>query len=159
MKTAARLTAVETDRPIGDRPDAGVYQLWMKCDGSVHVIVGRLGQFRFPAGLYVYTGRASRGLRARVRRHLDGATTRHWHIDYLLARPEITPVRIVLASVDADEECAVNQAVGRTGECVAPGFGASDCRAVCSTHHWRRQLLKSLENAKTRISAAMRNLR
>jgi Uri superfamily endonuclease len=120
---------------------------------AIRVRVGRLGTFRFPAGLYVYTGRAARGLRARVLRHLrwcqgrprrpyhppsthgrDGRTTppKHWHIDYLLARREVHVERVVLASPDPGDECAVNQAV--PGMAVVPGFGASDCRECCRAH-------------------------
>ncbi|MCH7945335.1 MAG: GIY-YIG nuclease family protein [Armatimonadetes bacterium] len=127
---------IEFDRLVDDWPDAGVYQLWVDVADGVRATVGRLGRLRFPAGIYVYTRRASRGLRARVRRHLGGAARRHWHIDFLLAKPEVAVVRVALASPDADEECSVNQAVGLTGDCVVPGFGASDCRAGCPTHLW-----------------------
>ncbi len=137
MKTACGMIPIEFDRPVDDWPDAGVYQLWIQLTHDVRATVGRLGRFRFPVGLYVYTGRASRGLRARVRRHFGGAARRHWHIDYLLAKPQVAVVGVALASLDADEECLMNQAVSLTGECVAPGFGASDCRAGCATHLWR----------------------
>jgi Uri superfamily endonuclease len=128
---------------------------------AIRVQVGRLGMFRFPAGTYVYTGRAARGLRARVRRHLRGchgrtgreasgcthgrsrrAGTRgtgqdrvpakFWHIDYLLARREVHVERVVLASPDPGNECAVNQTV--RGTAVVAGFGASDCRQRCRAH-------------------------
>jgi Uri superfamily endonuclease len=45
--------------------------------------------------------------------------------------------RVVLVSDSADDECVVNQALAANGTCVAPGFGASDCRARCGTHLWR----------------------
>ena len=137
MKTAPEPITVEADRPLDDWPDAGVYQIWFELADDVRITVGRLGRFAFPVGIYVYTGRASRGLRARVRRHVGGAPRRHWHIDYLLAKPEVAVVRVALASLDADEECSVNQAVGLTGDCVAPGCGASDCRAGCAARLWR----------------------
>lgn len=137
MRTVRRTMTVEFDRQVDDWPNAGVYQLWIELADDVRATVGRLGRFRFPAGHYVYTGRASRGLGARVRRHLGGARRKHWHVDYLLAFPEADMVRVVLASPDADDECSVNRAVGFYGDCVAPGFGASDCRAGCPAHLWR----------------------
>lgn len=137
MRTAPKPMTVEFDQTIHEWPDAGVYQVWPQLADDVSVTVGRLGRFRFPAGIYVYTGRASRGLRARVRRHLCGASCKHWHIDFLLAKSEVAVVHVALASLDADEECSMNQAVGLNGECIAPGFGASDCRAGRAAHLWR----------------------
>lgn len=117
-------------------PDCGVYQIWFRVACSITVRVGKLGRFRFPAGQYVYTGRAARSLKARVRRHIAGAGRKYWHIDYLLSRPECRISRVILASVDPTEECVANTAVGRTARCPAPGFGASDCRHRCGTHLW-----------------------
>jgi Uri superfamily endonuclease len=101
---------------------------------DLRVTVGRLGRFRFPAGLYVYTGRAARGLRARVLRHVRGAARKHWHIDYLLSRREVRIERVALASTDPDEECAVNRAAAGKGRCPVQAFGASDCKKRCEAH-------------------------
>ncbi|MFQ5804885.1 MAG: DUF123 domain-containing protein [Phycisphaerae bacterium] len=123
--------------PIEHWPDAGVYQLWLRVSVDLRVTIGRLGRFTFVAGRYVYTGRASRGLRSRVLRHVRGDGRRHWHIDYLLARPQVRIERVELASDNPADECALNQTLASKGECIAPGFGASDCKAGCGTHVWR----------------------
>jgi len=120
--------------PLDRWPDRGVYQLWLRVSVDLRVTVGRLGRFRFPAGLYVYTGRASRALRARVLRHVRGSPRKHWHIDYLLAGRGVRIERVALASDNPREECACHQAVGWHGRYVAPGFGACDCRQGCSAH-------------------------
>jgi Uri superfamily endonuclease len=60
----------------------------------------------------------------------------HWHIDYLLAERKVKLERVILASTDPGKECAVNRAAGQAGIVVAPGFGASDCRAGCPAHLW-----------------------
>lgn len=120
--------------PLGRWPDRGVYQLWLRVSVDLRVTVGRLGRFHFPAGLYVYTGRAARALRARVLRHVRGSPRKHWHIDYLLAGRGVRIERVALASDDPREECACHQTVSRRGRYVAPGFGASDCREGCSAH-------------------------
>ncbi len=117
-------------------PDAGVYQLWLRVGSEAAVTVGRLGRFVFSRGVYVYTGRASRGLRARVARHVNGAARKHWHIDYLLADSKVRLTRVVLASPDPEMECPVNQSIAADGECLVPGFGASDCRNGCPAHLW-----------------------
>ena len=120
--------------PLERWPDAGVYQLRLRVSVELRVRVGRLGRLAFPAGFYVYTGRAARGLPARVRRHVRGSPRQHWHIDYLLRRPEVQIERVVLASDDPADECAVNQTTIGGGSLVIPGFGASDCRHGCSSH-------------------------
>ena len=122
--------------PLERWPDAGVYQLRLRVSVDLRLTIGRLGRFAFPVGVYVYTGRSSRGLAARVLRHVAGARRKHWHIDYLLGRREVLIERVVLASGDPEEECTANRAVGRKARCPAPGFGASDCRRGCLAHLW-----------------------
>ena len=117
-------------------PDAGVYQLWIQVRPPVVLPVGSLGRVRFAAGTYIYTGRASRGLRARVLRHVQGGRRRHWHIDYLLTNPAARVVRVVLAAPDPDSECRVNATTGRGAMAAVPHFGTSDCRNGCPAHLW-----------------------
>ncbi len=104
-------------------PDAGVYQLWIEVSQQMGVQIGHLGRFVFPVGRYIYTGRASRGLRERVSRHAVGAQRKHWHVDHLLAEEYARIVRVVLASPDPDDECPANQKAGKVGQCIALGFG------------------------------------
>jgi sugar fermentation stimulation protein A len=94
--------------------------------------VGKLGVFTFPAGYYVYTGSAMRGLRARLDRHRRRRKKLWWHIDYLLRRAEI--VEVVDVPTRRRVECALNRRVlAMAGaRVVVRGFGASDCS--CATH-------------------------
>ena len=117
-------------------PDAGVYRLWLRLRRPVLLHVGSLGWVQFRAGMYVYTGRAARGLRARVLRHVRGGRRRHWHIDYLLRSSVARVRRVVLASTDPDDECAVNCELANEGSVAVPRFGASDCRSGCPAHLW-----------------------
>jgi Uri superfamily endonuclease len=105
------------------------YQLVIKLPSTVRVQVGRLGEFEFRAGTYVYTGSARRGFEARLARHARPEKALRWHIDYLLAVPGVRITKVVRSRRD---ECGLNQAV-RGAVCV-PGFGASDCRAGCGSH-------------------------
>lgn len=118
-------------------PGAGVYQLWIRLRRPTKAAIGALGEIQFAAGMYVYTGRASRGLRARVARHLSQSKRLHWHIDYLLARRDARIVRVVLASADPEDECRVNAMIARQGIAAVPRFGASDCQCGCLGHLWR----------------------
>ena len=118
-----------TKRSGAARSRPHTYQIAIGLDRAARIAVGRLGEFAFPAGRYVYTGSAKRGLEARVRRHLSRAKRLHWHIDHLLAAPG---ARVLGVEVSDEPECALNQ---RTrGAIVVPGFGASDCRCGCGSH-------------------------
>ncbi len=110
-------------------PPERTYQLLIELSEAVRLRVGRLGEFDFPAGRYIYTGSALRNFDARIRRHLSPAKKMHWHVDYLLSAPGIC-VRELARS--AEEECVVNQRT--SGEVLIPGFGSSDCRAGCGSH-------------------------
>ena len=105
------------------------YQLVIDVAEAVCITVGRLGSFEFPAGRYIYTGSARGGVEARVGRHLRRDKRLHWHVDYLLAAPG---VRVVDMRRSVAGECILNQRTA--GRIVAPGFGASDCRAGCGSH-------------------------
>jgi Uri superfamily endonuclease len=113
---------VSRDPPIS-------YQLVIEVPAAVRVQVGRLGEFEFPAGTYVYTGSARRGLEARLARHMRAEKPLRWHIDYLLAAPGVRITKVVRSRRD---ECGLNRAV--RGEVRVPGFGSSDCRAGCGAH-------------------------
>ncbi len=95
----------------------------------MRISVGRLGEFRFPAGCYVYSGSARRNFEARIARHLRTEKTLRWHIDYLLAARGVS-VTAVKRSVR--DECALNRSAG--GTIVVAGFGASDCTEGCGSH-------------------------
>jgi sugar fermentation stimulation protein A len=115
---------------------AGVYQLWIRVRRACRIQVGRLGRLSFPTGLYVYTGRAARGLPARVARHARGARAKHWHVDYLLGTAGVSLEKVVLVSQDPRTECMMNRAVGAGAVSPVLGFGASDCRRKCPAHLW-----------------------
>jgi Uri superfamily endonuclease len=114
----------------------GTYTILVNLPEAATVAVGALGEHRFPAGYYAYTGSAfGPGGFARVDRHMEIAAgdrdARHWHVDYLLGD---TPARIetVVRSAEVDIECEVAASIDDVGETVVPGFGASDCD--CQTH-------------------------
>ena len=72
---------------------------------------------------------------ARVSRHLHGASTLHWHIDYLR---RVASVEEVWWREGVERrECEWAQAIGGWpgAKIIAPRFGASDCE--CETHLWK----------------------
>ena len=121
-------------RPI--QPSAvtgGTYTLVIELGRAITIEVGALGEYRFPAGWYAYTGSAlGPGGFARVDRHYELAdgerSTRHWHIDYLLGG-DAASIQGDVRTVEADVECAVATSLPPSP---IDGFGASDCD--CPTH-------------------------
>ena len=105
------------------------YQLMITVEKAVRIEVGRLGDFTFPAGAYIYTGSAKKNIDARIARHLRSEKALRWHIDYLLADTAVTVVNVIRSR---EPECRLNQSVH--GQIIAPRFGASDCRAGCGSH-------------------------
>ena len=110
-------------------PGPCTYQLHFRLAAPLSIVVGRLGEFAFPAGDYVYTGSAKRNFEARIARHLRREKTLHWHIDYLLNGPDVSVTEVLRSGSD---ECALNQAT--PGAILVAGFGASDCRHGCGSH-------------------------
>jgi Uri superfamily endonuclease len=127
--------------------NTGAYLLHLFLSSSIRIKVGALGEFDLPAGWYCYVGSARRNLSARVERHRDLAAGKRskirWHIDYLLVRPEVELRRGEL--FQEEEECAVSARLASGSEWAVPipGFGASDCKANCPAHLYRRRRLPS----------------
>ncbi|WP_336345222.1 GIY-YIG nuclease family protein [Halalkalicoccus ordinarius] len=128
----------------------GTYTLVIELSESTTIEVGALGEHRFPAGWYAYTGSAfGPGGLSRVDRHRELARgerdVHHWHVDYLLDH-DATRVDRAVRTTEREIECAVARALPDAG---ITGFGASDCG--CSSHlaytDDRRTLLAAVERA------------
>lgn len=124
------MKAIDTPhQQMADNKAVTTYQLIIKLSAAGTIEIGRLGEFRFPPGSYVYTGSAIRNLAARVNRHLSPHKTCHWHIDYFLAQRHAQIIDVKYSSMP---ECALNKQ--QQGEILVPRFGASDCRQGCGSH-------------------------
>jgi Uri superfamily endonuclease len=131
------LSATITMLDFRDLPASrGVYVLQLYVAHPQPLMIGRLGQSSLPVGHYFYVGSAqgAGGLRARVGRHLRGAGTLHWHIDYLRAVSEVQAVFYTVT--DRALECEWSQALVQLPHAFipVPHFGASDCRSGCAAH-------------------------
>lgn len=115
-------------------PKKGTYGLLLHLPESQQITVGRLGDFAFTAGYYLYLGSAlgSGGLAARLKRHLRAEKDPFWHIDYLRQVGVVTAVCWLQSPERYEHEwaAAAQQLPGAT--IPAPRFGASDCR--CPAH-------------------------
>ena len=101
-------------------------------EGECTIAVGRLGDFVFPRGYYLYIGSALVGLSQRIGRHLRRDKRLRWHIDYLLREAEVAEVWYLVGGERS--ECAWCRAAMDMPGARLPvrGFGASDCR--CPSH-------------------------
>lgn len=117
-------------------PAPGSYLLVLRLRQPERLSIGALGERDFPAGTYVYCGSAlgPGGVRARVRRHVEGAAALHWHIDYLLRRARVIAVWVRTGTRRLECEWAAALSLSEAFTCPAPRFGASDCR--CRSHLW-----------------------
>jgi len=112
--------------------DSGLYLLILKLDKPQQIKVGRWPATSFKPGYYLYVGRAKRGLKARIRRHLKKNKKIFWHIDYLTRH---VPVYQILIKPGAFDECATARRLRsliKQSAIPLRRFGASDCR--CDGH-------------------------
>ena len=116
--------------------DSGCYSLIITLTRRKNIRVGKLGAAQFPAGTYIYTGSAMKGLAARLKRHCRREKKLHWHIDYLLALREARVKEIIIYPPAPGQECRQNQKIAaRAGAAVIlRRFGASDCQSGCESH-------------------------
>jgi len=112
--------------------DSGHYLLVIRLARAKRIRTGALGRVNYPAGWYVYVGRAKRNLRQRVARHLRRRKTLRWHIDYLLRHGRVE--RALVLSMQGRDECSIAAALVRDlgGRIEHRRFGSSDCR--CPGH-------------------------
>jgi Uri superfamily endonuclease len=112
-------------------PSPGTYALILHLSHPAVLRIGRLGEFAFPHGFYIYLGGAlgPGGLQARLGRHLSGSSRVHWHIDYLRSAAEVTGFCYLANPTHL--ECPWSQALSLSpgANIPVPGFGASDCRS------------------------------
>ena len=115
----------------------GTYVLALWLEASRTILVGRHGEFNFPAGWYLYVGSAlgPGGMPARLTRHrqrLVSGKQARWHVDYL--REQAVWGGAWGLAAGERLECTWAAALRRLpgAQLVAPGFGASDCR--CPGH-------------------------
>lgn len=118
-------------------PPRGCYTLVISLAKTNCIQVGKLGKTWFPAGTYLYTGRAMNSLKGRLCHHLNPKPVRsHWHIDYLLRNPNAHVTAVLIYFGAARHECILNQSMASLpgAKLVMKGFGASDCAYRCASH-------------------------
>jgi Uri superfamily endonuclease len=130
--------------------DGGLYVLVLRLKKGQKIKVAKLAETYFSSGGYLYVGRAKRGLKKRLERHLRKDKKLFWHIDYFLRKAEVMDVWIKLNSFD---ECRVVSQIRKFIEnSVIPQkkFGASDCR--CPGHLFYLPDVDNLKNLREKFA-------
>jgi len=107
----------------------GSYILIIELKDDISINIGKLGNFDFKKGFYVYVGSALNSIESRVNRHLRSNKKIHWHIDYLLKYTELT--KVFYKENDVKEECKISKEFEKS-LIFMDGFGCSDCN--CRSH-------------------------
>ncbi len=115
-----------------DSKNKGFYNLVIYNKKGINIKIGKLGEFFFTRGYYIYTGSAQNSLQKRVERHLSSTKKLHWHVDYFLEYAKITKVYTIESTEKS--ECVLSNEVSSLpdAQIVINGFGSSDCS--CKTH-------------------------
>ena len=108
-----------------------LYCIYLQLTEDQTVQVGKLGDYLFRKGTYIYVGSAKKNIVNRIHRHIQIDKKLHWHFDYLRPSGMITKI------ITYDErlgECALAEKIRKKENGVFPikGFGSSDCR--CQSH-------------------------
>lgn len=119
-----------------DLPASGAYALLIEIARKLKIKTGAHGRAELDAGLYLYAGRASRGLPQRVARHCRRAKSVRWHIDHITSRQGTRVLEILIFAGRPGLECEIIRASLRQGPARIPlaHFGSSDCAEGCPAH-------------------------
>ena len=112
------------------KSDKGAYLLVLKLKKDEKIRPGKLQKITFKQGIYLYIGRARKGLQGRLMRHLKEEKKLFWHIDYFLQKAAVEEVWIKKGFLD---ECRIARKVkSYLKDAVFPlkKFGSSDCGCI-----------------------------
>ena len=125
----------------------GTYFLCLFLPSSYFITIGKLGNFCFKKGFYLYTGKAFGygGLYARIKRHIKKNTIKRWHIDYLKEKSIIQYFGII---ANKDIECKIAQILLKKFSPVKR-FGCSDCKCISHLFYSedREEFIKCIKKA------------
>jgi Domain of unknown function DUF123 len=106
LKTEMSARRIAT-RELQSVSQPGCYSLVIELKQRKKIRVGKLGKVEFQPGIYVYTGSAMGGLRARLLRHLSDTKKMRWHIDYFLNDEQARVKRFFLYPAAPGQECTL----------------------------------------------------
>ena len=93
-----------------------------------------MGKIQFKKGKYIYVGSAQNNIEKRVARHYSKNKKKHWHIDYLLADPNVEIEKAICKEAGKEDECKTASLLLKSEKPINR-FGCSDCN--CNSHLFR----------------------
>lgn len=112
-----------------------------------NIQIGKLGNFSFSRGYYVYVGSAKRNMHARINRHIRVDKKQQWHLDYL--RPYLQIEEIQTYSGEKGEcQLFAELRERNNGSIPAEGFGSSDCKCVSHLFYTEKNPVLSLTSSR-----------
>ncbi len=130
--------------------DRGTYLLLLELENNQKIKPGCLEEAEYKKGMYIYVGRASRGLKARIRRHIRKEKKQFWHIDHLLPEAKLREIWTRENFFDECQTASIIRDFLRSSSPVHRGFGASDCR--CAGH------LLPISSSKKEVELLLQNM-
>jgi Uri superfamily endonuclease len=124
--------------------NSGSYIIVFKLNVAQEMQIGKLGNYFFESGYYLYAGSGLKNLKQRVARHLSKDKALKWHIDYLSVKCGV--VWYKLFTDGKNYECVISSKLNNDNRFVSPvkGFGSSDCK--CYSHLFFTKEKHSWEN-------------
>lgn len=108
-----------------------LYAIHLHVSAGNWIKVGKLGDFHFKKGNYIYVGSAKGNIHARINRHKKLEKVQKWHFDYLRPHGVITKIITYENSIG---ECLLAEKLRKEFRGVFPvkKFGSTDCK--CLSH-------------------------
>ena len=110
--------------------DSGIYIALFTLGQSRTIGVGRLGEFTFAAGIWLYVGSAQLNLQRRLERHGRRDKKLRWHVDYHSTLADMLGAIVIPGP--KQRECEIASELAKLYQRPIRNFGASDCR--CGGH-------------------------
>lgn len=112
-------------------PAHTLYAIYLEVPCEKKLEIGRLGNFLFEKGMYIYVGSAKRNIVARINRHKRVQKPLRWHFDYLRPFGQVTKI---ITYEKASGECELAEKIRKEvgGSFPIIRFGSTDCR--CTSH-------------------------
>ena len=128
----------------------GTYSLVLILEKEQYIEIGKLGNFLFKKGYYVYNGSALGGF-GRVRHHINKNKRKRWHVDYLLDKAKI--IKIITSETNTNFEHDISKSLASNKDAEIPviKFGSSDCNKGCVSHLVYFKKIPELEDTYERL--------
>ena len=133
VRNIIRLGGIE-EAKIRSVPFSGSYALVIKVSQKIKLKSEK--HWVLEPGKYLYIGRASRNLKARIERHRKRTKKNHWHIDYITTNVSAIIKNVLIFPDKSEKECSIVQELIKSSDLSVPilGFGNSDCIRGCPAH-------------------------